>query len=70
MTVHDLAADWSWMEHAVGFKIPGSGHIWEEAVYGPRGGLMIRRLDHLRETARYVSPTQQVTLVAKEAKHV
>lgn len=33
MTAHDLAADWSWMETATGFRLNGRGVKWETAQY-------------------------------------
>lgn len=71
MNIHDMAADWSWMDEAIGFKIKGSSVVWEEASYGPRGGLMIQRLvvtpeGKLKPIRQYAIPTQEVTLVTKE----
>lgn len=32
-TAHDLAADWSWMETARGFKVRGGSVEWDSADY-------------------------------------
>lgn len=66
-TLHELAADWSWMEGNDGFMILGSPDTWEQAEYGPRGGLRISRLvpdgPRVREIRRYADPEQKAFLV-------
>jgi len=68
MTLHDLATDQSWMKtHPDGFMIVGSNATWEQAEYGPRGGLKISRLvpngSRVKQISRYVDPETFAVLI-------
>lgn len=74
LTVHDLAADWSVWDHAVGFTLGKRGRtVWESAVY-PEGGEMrtvrVSRFLPFTITAvyRYVDPATPVSLVIEAAQ--
>lgn len=74
MTAHDLAADWSWMQAAVGFRIGRSKLVWEEAFYNNTRLVKVTRLKahptgRLQQMVKYVSPDVEVTLVTKEEFH-
>ena len=72
MTAHDLAADWSWQNDAVGFRVKGGRVVWQDAEYLEGvGRLMISRLDtsggNLVPRARLVDPETPVDLVRATA---
>lgn len=69
-TAHDLAADWGWMDCAIGFRVKGGRVVWEEAQYLERGAghrVRLGRLDTssgmLREYHRWVDPDTPIQLV-------
>lgn len=67
-TVHDLAADWTWMESHSGFLLVGSHETeWEQAEYGSRGGLKVSRVvpdgPFVKTAAKYVNPKTRACLV-------
>ena len=63
--VHDLAADWEWMDRFDGFTIGKRGRlVWETAAYSGNHRVRIERLDPERgHQVRYVYPWTKVRMV-------
>lgn len=74
-TLHDLAADWAWMDDAVGFIVGHRGRgrvVWETAAYPEGGTGRTVRVERLESRAgglvivrRYADPDASVRLVRK-----
>lgn len=68
-TVHEAAADWSWMQGAKGFRLKRGRVVWEVAEYVPdRQGRNRRRIGRVitgrgvTQSIRYVDPGTLIEL--------